>query len=205
MSDDGGPKPAPSPLARGTGVPAAMVERATRRWIDTIVVGLGLCPFAGTALERDRVRLVVSDAAEPVEVLQRLADAAATLLAGDDPDATLLLVLSEGFGEFDDYLDLLALAEDLLADLGHEGELQIASFHPDYRFEGDPPDDPAHATNRAPFPTLQLLQEGSVTRALDAHPDPDGIPARNVEMMRRLGVDGLRALLAPPKGDTPIH
>jgi len=182
-----------------------MVELATRQWIDTIVVGLELCPFARGALERDLVRIVVGDAAEVPEALQQLADVAADLLQGDSPDATTLLVLPDGFGEFDDYLDLLALAEDLLADLGHEGVLQIASFHPDYRFDGDPPNDPAHSTNRAPFPTLQLLQEVSVTRSLEGHLDPEGIPARNVDVMRRLGTAGIRELLAPRGDDTPVH
>lgn len=190
---------------RATGVPAAMVAGATRHWIDTLVVGLGLCPFARAVLERDLARLVVVETPETAEVLQRLADEAAALLGGDERDATTLLVVPEGFGEFDDYLDLVAVAEALLAELGHEGELQIASFHPDYRFEGEAPDDAANCTNRAPFPMLQLLQEGSVERALEGHPDPTSIPARNIERLRALGLGGIRELLAPRGDATRIH
>jgi len=203
--DEHAPRPPGGDRSGGTGVPTAMVERATRQWIDTIVVGLALCPFARGALERGLVRVVVSDAVDAPAAVQHLADAAADLLRGDSEDVTTLLVLPDGFEAFDDYLDLVALAEDLLADLGHEGVLQIASFHPDYRFDGDPPDDPAHATNRAPFPTLQLLQEASVARALDGHPDPEGIPERNMAVMRKLGAAGIRALLAPRGDHTPVH
>jgi len=190
---------------RATGVPAPMVIAATRHWIETLVVGLGLCPFARPALERDLVRLVVVDALGAVDALQRLADEATALLGGDERDATALLLLPEGFGDFDDYLDLVALAEALLEDLGHVGELQIASFHPDYRFADEPPNDAANCTNRAPYPMLQLLQEESVSRAVDRHPDPDGIPTRNMERMRALGVAGVRALLVPGPGTGPIH
>lgn len=187
------------------GVPAAMVEAATRHWIDTIVVGLGLCPFAGPALARDLVRLRVVESEDTAEILARVAAAASELLDADEPDATTLLVLSAGVGEFDDYLDLLALAEALLEELGHEGALQIASFHPDYLFDGSEDADVANATNRSPFPMLQLLQEPSVSRAVDAHPDPEGIPERNVEKMRAIGAVGLRALLAPRASDATLH
>ena len=188
-----------------TGVPTPMVEAATRHWIGTLVVGLGLCPFAGPALARDLVRLAVVESEDTAEILARLAAAASELLDADEPDATTLLVLPRGVGEFDDYLDLLALAEALLEELGHEGALQLASFHPDYRFEGSEEEDVANATNRSPFPMLQLLQEPSVTRAVDAHPDPEGIPERNVEKMRSIGAAGLRALLAPRGGDATLH
>ena len=190
---------------RGTGVPATMVVAATRHWIETLVVGLGLCPFASAVLARDLARLVVVDAVDTVEALQRLADAATGLVEGEERDATTLLVLSDGFGDFDAYLDLLALAEALLEELGHEGALQIASFHPDYRFAGEAEGDAANCSNRSPYPMLQLLQEASVERAVDAHPDPEGIPARNMETLRRIGVGGIRELLAPRAGDTPIH
>ena len=196
MADDG---------RSGTGVPAAMVAGATRHWIDTLVVGLGLCPFARAVLERELARLVVVETTKTAEVLQRLADEAAALLGGDERDATTLLVVPEGFGDFDDYLDLVAVAEALLAELGHEGELQIASFHPDYRFEGEAEDDAANCTNRAPFPMLQLLQEASVERALERYPDPASIPTRNVERLRALGHGGIRALLAPRGDATPLH
>ena len=192
-------------MTGGTGVPAPMVVAATRHWIDTIVVGLGLCPFARPVLDRDLARIVVLPTTETAEVLQRVGDEGAALLDGDARDATTLLVVPEGFGDFDAYLDLVAVAEALLVDLGHEGELQIASFHPDYLFAGESAGDAANCTNRAPYPMLQLLQEESVERALDRHPDPAAIPVRNMERMRALGAGGIRALLAPRTDATRIH
>ena len=192
---------------RDTGGPVTAAEAiaATRRWVETLVVGLGLCPFARRALERGHVRFVVVDTIDVAEVLQRLADAAEALARDAERDATTLLVLPDGFVDFDDYLDLLGLAEALLAELGHDGVLQIASFHPDYRFAGAPAADAANWSNRAPYATLQLLREDSVGRAVAAHPDPDGIPARNVARLRSLGTGGIRALLAPRDDDAALH
>lgn len=189
----------------GGAVASADAVAATRRWIETVVVGLGLCPFARRALENGLVRLEVIDTIDVVVALERLADEAARLVAAEAAaDATTLLVLPDGFADFDDYLDLLALGEALLEDLGHDGALQIASFHPDYRFEGAPADDAANWSNRSPYPVLQLLREDSVARAVARHPDPDGIPKRNIERLRALGVAGIAALLAP-RGAGPLH
>ena len=195
-------------LHRDTGGPVdrTTATAATRHWIETVVVGLGLCPFARDALARDLVRVVVVDTIDVGAALQRLADVAAELLAdGEAPDGTALLVLPDGFADFDDYLDLVALAEALLEDLEHVGELQIASFHPDYRFAGAAPDDAANWTNRAPYPVLQLLREDSVGRAVARHPDPEGIPARNIERLRALGAAAVRALLAPRADGASLH
>lgn len=196
-----------SPERRDAGGPVtpAAAAAATRHWVETLVVGLGLCPFARRVLERDLLRIEVIDTIDVVAVLERLAEEAAGLLAADtEADATTLLVLPDGFVDLDDYLDLVALAEALLEDLGHEGALQIASFHPDYRFAGVPAADAANWSNRSPFPMLQLLREDAVARAVARHPDPEGIPARNIEALRALGVEGVRALLAP-RGKGPLH
>ena len=179
--------------------------RATRHWVETIVIGLDLCPFARSALQRDRVEFEVIDTISVRDALQQFADAASVLAAAEQADSTVLLILPDGFVDFDDYLDLLGLAEALLDDLGYAGSLQIASFHPDYRFAETPTDDAANWTNRAPYPVLQLLREDSVTRAVDNHADPEGIPARNIERLRSLGTEGLHRLLAPRADDTIVH
>lgn len=190
-----------------TGGPVTDAEaiRATRHWIETVVVALDLCPFASGALVRDRVTFEVVDTISVTEALQQVADAAAALIENENRDTTVLLILPDGFADFDEYLDLLGLAEALLDDLGHAGQLQIASFHPDYCFAGENPNDAANWTNRAPYPVMQLLQEDSVTRAVDAHADPEGIPLRNIERLRSLGVDGVQRLLAPRADDTVVH
>ena len=189
---------------------AATAARRTRAWLERVVVAERLCPFAGRALGRGDVRIVAGafDVAACLERLGIEADALARAGAPDAADApTLLLVVAPDergatpVDDFDDFLDLVALAEALLASLGHEGALQLASFHPRYAFAGEPADDPAHATNRAPHPTLHLLRESAVSAAVAAHPDPAGIPGRNIERLRALGADGVRRLLA--RADAP--
>lgn len=172
---------------------------AIEHWLDVMVIGQNLCPFANAARRRGQVRIVEADSARPELCLQQLADEAHRLLDSDG-EPTTLLVLSEGFADFDDYLDLLALAEALFEDLQFDGLLQIASFHPHYQFEDSESDDVSNWTNRAPYPILHLLREDGVTRAVAQHPDPDGIPARNIERLNALGIDGVLKLLEPAAG-----
>ena len=183
---------------------ASAAERRTRRWLERVVVAEHLCPFAGRALRRGDVR-IVAGAFDVEACLVRLAAEADALAAAGSADAAdaptvLLVVVPDARGatavdELDDFLDLVALAEALLGSLGHDGALQLASFHPRYAFEGAPPDDPANATNRAPHPTLHLLRESAVAAAVARYPDPDGIPRRNIEHLRALGADGASRLL----------
>lgn len=189
MLDDLKP-PAPPALAS-----AATVEAAVRRWVERVVVGEGLCPFARPVLKS--MRVAVSDATDLEQLfidlsaeLQRLLDTPAGVLP------TTILALPRVLGDFEDYLDALDVAVTLLADAGLDGEIQIASFHPDYRFADAPADDPANATNRSPVPLFHLLREEDVAHAVDGHPDPDAIPERNQAHFRRLGVEGVRTLLA---------
>lgn len=171
------------------------IEAATRRWIDRVVVGENLCPFARAVLPR--LRIVVSEArdlegllGDITAELQRLVDTSPAVLP------TTIVVTPAMLARFHDYLDALALIEAALDATGLVGELQVASFHPSYRFADASADDPANYTNRSPYPMFHLLREAEVSRAVDAHPDPEGIPARNVDRMRALGAAGVRALLA---------
>lgn len=164
------------------------------RWIESIVIGLNLCPFANAARRQGHLKICVAKSAQSEGCLQQLADEAA-LLELADSQATTLIVLPEGFADFDDYLDLLAMGEALLEDLDFSGILQLASFHPDYQFDGTNADDPSNWTNRAPLPILHLLTESSIARAVDAHPDPENIPVRNIEKLEQLGLVGIEQLL----------
>jgi hypothetical protein len=177
-------------------VPPADPVADTRRWLERAVIGLNLCPFAKAVYVKQQVRFVLSEATAP-EIL--LADLRAELLHLQATDAavtdTTVLVHPHVLGDFFDYNDFLDVADALLVELGLDGELQIASFHPDYQFAGTAFDDPGNGTNRAPYPTLHLLRETSIDRAVAAYPDPDAIVARNLETMERLGLDGLKRLL----------
>jgi hypothetical protein len=167
----------------------------TRAWVDRAVIGLQLCPFAKAPQVRGQVRYVASEAADADALLGDLVDEL-KLLAAAPPDRieTTLLVHPRVFSQFEDHNDFLEIAEAALAALDLEGVIQIASFHPDYRFAGSQPDDIANATNRSPHPTLHLLREESIERALATFADPDSIFEANIRTMERLGTEGWEAL-----------
>ncbi|MDY6798783.1 MAG: DUF1415 domain-containing protein [Pseudomonadota bacterium] len=175
---------------------ASPVISDTRRWVERVVVGLSLCPFARKELEADRVRFVETDADSEEALLQAL-HAELQHLEDSPETETTLLILPAALRDFDDYLNFLAMAEDLLDYLGLEGVYQIASFHPRYRFEGTGPEDTENYTNRSPWPMLHLLREDSLAQAIDRHPDVEGIPGRNIELMNRMSVARLRELMMP--------
>jgi hypothetical protein len=163
-------------------------------WIEALVVGLNLCPFANAVRRKDLLKIKVCTESSVEDCLQMLV-AEANQLELADEDATTLLVLAHGFAAFDDYLDLLALGEALLDDRGFEGIIQLASFHPQYQFERTSIDDVSNWTNRAPYPVLHLLKEASVTKAVESHPDPDSIPERNIEILNNLGLPAILDML----------
>lgn len=169
---------------------------ATRRWLERAVIGLNLCPFAKAVYVKQQVRFVLSDAATEEELLTDLGEELQRL-HGTDPDEidTTLIVHPRVLTDFVDYNDFLDLAEGLIAELDLEGELQVASFHPDYRFADSEADDPGNCTNRAPYPTLHLLREASLDKAVAAYPDADAIVERNLETMGKLGIDGFQQII----------
>jgi uncharacterized protein len=168
---------------------------ATRRWLERAVIGLNLCPFARAVHVRNQVRYVLSEATTPQALLLDLTRELEFLDAADpDMVETTLLIHPGVLADFLDYNDFLDDADAAVEALGLEGEIQVASFHPDYVFAGSDPDDVANCSNRSPHPMLHLLREDSVERAVEAHPDPDAIVERNIETLERLGHAGWRRL-----------
>ena len=168
---------------------------ATRRWVEQAVIGLNLCPFAKAVYVKDQVRLAYSDATTPGQLLEQLGEE--LLLLRDAPAEqvdTTLLVHPHVLQDFLDYNDFLDRVDALVQALELEGVLQVASFHPDYRFADTAPDDPGNLTNRAPWPILHLLREDSIDRAVEAYPDPDAIVERNYATLRQLGHAGWQRL-----------
>ncbi|MEO5881962.1 MAG: DUF1415 domain-containing protein [Caldimonas sp.] len=163
----------------------------TRAWVERAVIGLNLCPFAKAPQVKGQVRYVLSEARDAQALLAALVDEL-NLLAGTPAEEieTTLLVHPQVLGDFADYNDFLGIAEDRVAEVGLEGVIQVASFHPRYRFAGSAPDDITDATNRSPYPTLHLLREESVERAVAAFPEAEAIFAANMATMRRLGSVG---------------
>jgi hypothetical protein len=172
----------------------------TRAWLERAVIGLNLCPFAKAVHTKGQVRYVVSDAAEPEALLAQLLDEMQLLVDTDPAEIdTTLLIHPQVLQDFLDFNDFLGLAEEALAEAGHEGVLQVASFHPQFQFAGTDADDITNATNRAPYPTLHLLREASVDRAVEAFPEADAIYEANIETMEHLGADRWAALQAQIK------
>jgi hypothetical protein len=175
-----------------------MSDRAlaeTRAWVERVVIGLHLCPFARAPQVRGQVRYVLSAATDSEDLL---ADLVAELnrLAAEPAERieTTLLVHPQVLTDFADHNGFLSVAEAALEALDLEGVIQIASFHPDYQFAGSAPDDVTNATNRSPHPTLHLLREDSIERALASFAHPETIYEANMVTMERLGADGWAAL-----------
>lgn len=166
-----------------------------RAWVERAVIGLNLCPFARSAWLNNQVRIRVSDARHYDHFLEHL-DEELALLVATPPETleTTLLVHPTLFPDFATFNDFLDLAEQCLEDHNLVGVVQIAAFHPDFCFAEEPEGDWSHYTNRAPYPTLHLLREESIARAVANHPDPDAIWQRNVALMRELGREGLKRL-----------
>ena len=167
-----------------------------RAWIELFVVGLNLCPFARPLVSSDALRIVASESASSEAIATVLITELDLLSQSEESDiATSVLVFPEGLEDFDNYLGFLDDAQTLLEEMGLDGEIQLASFHPEYRFEGEPVGAVSNFTNRAPYPLIHLLRETTVTSALDTYPNPERIPERNIQTLERLGLAGIERLL----------
>ena len=174
----------------------------TRAWVQRAVVGLNLCPFAKAPLVKGQVRFVVCESDDPRVLLAQLADEMLALVNAPPVEVeTTLLIHPNALVDFEAFNDFLDLADAALDELDLVGVLQVASFHPHYRFAGSADDDLGNATNRSPHPTLHLLREASVTRAVDAMPDPEVIVDANLATLEALGAEGWAALRAQCRAD----
>jgi uncharacterized protein len=175
------------------------VIAATRQWLEKAVIGLNLCPFAKAVYVKNQVRFVVSHAPHLDGLLEDL-DRELDFLAAADPEAidTTLLIHPTRLPDFLDFNDFMQLADAAVGEHGLEGVIQIASFHPAFQFEATDADDIGNYTNRAPFPTLHLLREESIARALAAFPEAETIYERNIETLEELGHAGWQGLWRKP-------
>jgi len=182
MNEDAGRKP-------------EQIIAETQRWLERAVIGLNLCPFAKAVHVKQQVRYVVSDATDEEGLLGDLLFELRTLADTDAQEVeTTLLIHPYVLDDFLDYNDFLDVADAAVSELDLDGELQVASFHPHYQFADSHPDDIENFSNRAPYPTLHLLREESVAKAVAAFPDAAHIFDRNIDTLRKLGHGGWRAL-----------
>ncbi len=173
-------------------------ERLTRRWLTDCVLALNLCPFAAPVLQGDGLRIALSPALEAEACLQDFLLELDRIQATTESEvATTLLVFERGLADFDEFLDVLSMAQDLLRQAGLEDLLQIASFHPEYLFEAEDTRSLSHYTNRSPYPTLHLLRQDMMARLLQEFPGSETIPARNIATLEALGSAGVAKLWRP--------
>ncbi len=167
----------------------------TRRWLDQMVVGLNLCPFSSSVIARDQVYYAVCDATTDAHLKQFYINELQRLLGANSNDiATSLLMFTQGLEDFADYLDVLDWFQQLLEEAELTEHLQLASFHPQYQFEGVAADDLSHFTNRSPYPTIHLLRQDQMTKVLAHVLDPDKIYLDNIKTMKKLGRRKIEAL-----------
>lgn len=179
------------------GVGAMNAIASTRHWLEQAVIGLNLCPFARAVHVKQQIRWVESPARDEQELHEDLVRELQYLAAADAESVdTTLLIHPHVLNDFLDYNNFLDVADAAIEALGLTGLLQVASFHPDYRFEGTAPDDVDNFSNRSPHPMLHLLREDSISRAVAAFPDAATIYERNVETLRRLGARGWQELMS---------
>jgi hypothetical protein len=175
------------------------VIHVMRRWLERAVIGLNLCPFAKAVHVKNQVHYVVCKATEAADVLDLLREELVGLVQADPQGRdTTLLVLKDAFPDFVDFNDFLYSAERALRKLKLDGELQIASFHPRFQFADAEPDDIGNFTNRAPYPTLHLLREASIDKAVEAFPAAEQIYEKNIATLQQLGPEGWAALQVGP-------
>jgi uncharacterized protein len=168
----------------------------TQAWLEKAVIGLNLCPFAKAVHSKGQIRWVLSSATTTQALLQTLTAELHSLQAANPAVVdTTVIVHPQVLQNFSDFNEFLGEAEDLLVDLALDGTLQIASFHPQFQFADTAADDISNCTNRSPYPTLHLLRESSVDRAVAAYPEAEAIYQRNIETLRRLGASGWAQLL----------
>lgn len=174
---------------------ASTVASDMQHWLESAVIGLQLCPFAKAVHVRGQIHYQVSRASDPDQLLVELEHAMRELVALEAAVRdTSLLIMPDALASFLDFNDFLDRADALLEALDLDGVLQIASFHPQFQFAGTDAGDVTNCTNRAPYPTLHLLREDSIDRAVQAYPEAEAIYERNMEVLEQLGMPGWQAL-----------
>jgi len=180
----------------------AAVVGPTKKWVETMVVGLNFCPFARAALQKESIRFSLVESTSEQELLAALSAELSFMRQNADIE-TSLLIHPQVLVSFHEYNQFLQVAEALLEDLGFAGELQIASFHPDYQFAGTMPEDAENYTNKSPFPMLHILREESLSKVLQNYSDPEAIPEQNIKLLQEMGAEEAQAMLHACRSNCP--
>lgn len=171
------------------------VIQQVQQWLEDVVIGLNLCPFAAKPNRNKQIKIHVCEATAEEQLLEEIYQEIKQLDETSVEDLeTTLVVAPNLFATFDDYNQFLDLVDALIIQMGKEGTYQIASFHPDYCFYDTQPNDAENLTNRSPFPIFHLIREASMEKALKHYPDPEGIPGRNIECVENLSPEQVKKL-----------
>ena len=173
----------------------SVIIAQTEAWIRSVVIGCNFCPFAAKAMLRKSIRYVVLPVATVEIALESLIREMENLDRDADTETTFI-ILPHQFDRFRKYLDLVRKADTAVKKQDYDGIYQVASFHPEYYFEGSHPDDPANYTNRSIYPMLQILREESVSRAVDSYDGAENIPEHNITFARQKGLAYMQLLRA---------
>lgn len=166
----------------------------TKNWVSKVVVGCNFCPFAAKEVKNGSIQYTVLDEASMKTTLEAVVTAMLQMDSNDSIETTLL-ILPGSFVLFNDYLNMLDLAESLLEKENYGGIYQMASFHPAYLFAGSNNEDPSNYTNRSPYPMLHFLRESSITKAVDSYPGIDDVPLRNIAYTKGKGLLYMQQLM----------
>lgn len=172
--------------------------KQTQCWLDSVIIEHNICPFAKRERDKGSIRFTVDESSELSQALENLILECERLDEKPEIETTLIILAKVG-QDFNDYLDFLDIANQLLIEQGCEGVYQLASFHPDYCFADSNVDDPANYTNRSPYPTLHIIREKSLEKALQSYPEPELIPERNIDYCQNLGLEKMQKMLAACK------
>ena len=178
------------------------IEQQIRAWLEQFVVGLNLCPFAAPVVSSEGLRIKICDATEIDKIMQSfLAELDLIQSTSESDIATTLLVIPNALNDFEEYLDVIDLAEELLSEVGLEGVIQLASFHPSYQFAEEPAESASHFSNRSPYPLIHFLREEMVASALKSYANPEEIPTRNIKTLQTIGRDTIERRWQPILGN----
>lgn len=169
------------------------VEKQIRDWLYNFVIDLNLCPFARSVISDKSMRIAVYESSDLKKIIDSFLFELNLIQSVDQVEvSTTLMVLSNSLSNFDEYLSFIDLAEELMAEVGLEGIIQLASFHPKYQFEGESADSVSHFTNRSPYPIVHFLREDMVTQAINNFDNPESISAKNIRTLEVMGLDEIR-------------
>jgi hypothetical protein len=167
----------------------------TKKWLETVVIARNICPFAKRVFDDNKIHFHVENSTDVAICLENLLDECVRLDENQNIETTLVCY-PQAFADFNEYLDFVEISERLLEVEDYEGIYQLASFHPDYCFEGENENDAANYTNRSPYPMLHLLRESRLEKALENYPNPEEIPENNIKLTRELGLQKMQQTLA---------